>query len=116
MKAVRSSCEENFSSKQFYHIFKDEVYVALSFDGMYFTETTKYRPYRSYSANKVSYDYFVSAFYNIIGLPIVVFNFSNNYGSYQFLEKFILLCVDNIRFLKFGLQERKLCARLALCS
>ena len=62
----------------------------------FFAETTKYDPHSPYSASKASSDHFVRAFHDTYGLPIVISNCSNNYGSYQFPEKLIPLFINNI--------------------
>jgi dTDP-glucose 4,6-dehydratase len=62
-----------------------------------FTEETSYDPHSPYSASKASSDHFVRAYHDTYGLPIVISNCSNNYGSYQFPEKLIPLCINNIK-------------------
>ena len=81
----------------FYHVSTDEVYGDLDFDDSLFTETTAYDPHSPYSASKASSDHFVRAYYDTYGLPIVISNCSNNYGSHQFPEKLIPLFINNIR-------------------
>ncbi len=83
--------------KLFYHVSTDEVYGALEFDGTFFTEETKYDPHSPYSASKASSDHFVRAFHDTYGLPVVVSNCSNNYGSHHFPEKLIPLAINNIK-------------------
>ena len=85
----------NFSNKLFYHVSTDEVYGSLGEDG-FFTEETAYNPHSPYSASKASSDHFVRAFADTYGLPTVISNCSNNYGSYQFPEKLIPLFINNI--------------------
>ena len=85
----------NFSNKLFYHVSTDEVYGSLGEDG-FFTEETAYDPHSPYSASKASSDHFVRAFADTYGLPTVISNCSNNYGSYQFPEKLIPLFINNI--------------------
>ena len=104
---------------RFYHISTDEVYGALELtdpDGIespfttrassehhhaygskFFTEDTKYQPHSPYSASKAGSDHFVRAFHDTYGMPTIVTNCSNNYGSYQFPEKLIPLFINNIR-------------------
>lgn len=81
--------------QQFYHISTDEVYGSLGETG-YFTETTPYDPRSPYSASKASSDHFVRAYYHTYHLPVKISNCSNNYGPYQFPEKLIPLCINNI--------------------
>ena len=95
LEAAKVFWSENFTNKLFYHVSTDEVYGSLGEDG-FFTETTKYDPHSPYSASKASSDHFVRAFHDTYGLPIVISNCSNNYGSYQFPEKLIPLFINNI--------------------
>lgn len=81
--------------QQFYHISTDEVYGSLGETG-YFKETTPYDPRSPYSASKASSDHFVRAYYHTYHLPVKISNCSNNYGPYQFPEKLIPLCINNI--------------------
>jgi dTDP-glucose 4,6-dehydratase len=82
--------------KRFYHVSTDEVYGSLGETG-YFTEETKYDPHSPYSASKASSDHLVRAYHDTYGLPIVISNCSNNYGSFQFPEKLIPLAINNIK-------------------
>jgi dTDP-glucose 4,6-dehydratase len=95
LQAAKEFWDGNFINKLFYHVSTDEVYGSLGDKG-FFTETTKYDPHSPYSASKASSDHFVRAFYDTYGLPIVISNCSNNYGSYQFPEKLIPLFINNI--------------------
>ncbi len=84
------------AGKKFYHISTDEVYGSLGDEGM-FTEETRYDPHSPYSASKASSDHFVRAYTDTFGLPAVISNCSNNYGSFQFPEKLIPLFINNIK-------------------
>ena len=95
LQAAKSYWKHNFKNKLFYHISTDEVYGSLSDEG-FFTEKTNYDPHSPYSASKASSDHFVRAFSDTYGLPIVISNCSNNYGSFQFPEKLIPLFINNI--------------------
>jgi dTDP-glucose 4,6-dehydratase len=86
-------------NKMFYHISTDEVYGTLGEEGL-FTEETRYDPHSPYSASKASSDHFVRAYHDTFGLPVVISNCSNNYGSFQFPEKLIPLFIHNIRHKK----------------
>src|SRR5882762_7271817 len=81
--------------KLFYHVSTDEVYGSLGAEG-FFTEETPYDPRSPYSASKASSDHFVMAWHHTYGLPIVLSNCSNNYGSHHFPEKLIPLMINNI--------------------
>lgn len=79
----------------FYHVSTDEVYGSLGDTGL-FTEETPYDPRSPYSASKASSDHLVKAYHHTYGLPVVISNCSNNYGSHQFPEKLIPLMINNI--------------------
>ncbi len=95
------ACKEvwngEWKNHRFYHVSTDEVYGALKMDNTLFTEETKYEPHSPYSAAKASSDHFVRAYHDTYGLPVVVSNCSNNYGSHQFPEKLIPLVINNIK-------------------
>lgn len=95
LQAARLFWNGDFENKLFYHVSTDEVYGSLGETG-YFLETTPYDPHSPYSASKASSDHFVRAFHDTYGLPTVISNCSNNYGSYQFPEKLIPLFINNI--------------------
>ena len=79
---------------KFHHISTDEVYGSLGEHGK-FQETTPYDPSSPYSASKAGSDHLVRAWNRTFGLPILITNCSNNYGSYQFPEKLIPLMIIN---------------------
>ena len=79
----------------FHHISTDEVYGSLGETG-FFSETTPYNPRSPYSASKAGSDHLVMAYNHTYGIPVTVSNCSNNYGPYQFPEKFIPLMILNI--------------------
>ncbi|MDA3880192.1 MAG: dTDP-glucose 4,6-dehydratase [Prolixibacteraceae bacterium] len=96
LNAARSIWTNNSEGKLFYHISTDEVYGSLGNEGI-FTEETAYDPHSPYSAAKASSDHFVRAYHDTFGLPTLISNCSNNYGSYQFPEKLIPLFINNIK-------------------
>jgi dTDP-glucose 4,6-dehydratase len=85
----------NYEGKLFYHVSTDEVYGSLGAEG-FFTEETPYDPRSPYSASKASSDHFVMAWHHTYGLPVILSNCSNNYGSNHFPEKLIPLMINNI--------------------
>lgn len=95
LNAAKNQWKDNFGGKRFYHVSTDEVYGSLGAEGL-FTETTSYDPNSPYSASKASSDHFVRAYGETYGLPYVLTNCSNNYGSYHFPEKLIPLFINNI--------------------
>jgi len=96
LNAAKHIWKDNFEGKLFYHVSTDEVYGSLGDEGM-FVETTAYDPHSPYSASKASSDHFVRAYHDTYGLPVVISNCSNNYGSFQFPEKLIPLFINNIK-------------------
>ena len=96
LNAAKYIWKDNMEGKRFYHISTDEVYGSLGAEGI-FTEETAYDPHSPYSASKASSDHFVRAYLDTFGLPTVISNCSNNYGSFQFPEKLIPLFIHNIK-------------------
>ena len=96
LNAAKNAWAGNMEGKRFYHISTDEVYGSLGKEG-FFTEKTAYDPRSPYSAAKASSDHFVRAYFHTYGLPVVVSNCSNNYGSHHFPEKLIPLAINNIK-------------------
>lgn len=92
----KTSLDNKAEGKLFYHVSTDEVYGSLGAEGL-FTERTNYDPHSPYSASKASSDHFVRAYYDTFGLPVVISNCSNNYGSHHFPEKLIPLAINNIK-------------------
>lgn len=83
--------------KRFHHVSTDEVFGALSLeDSGKFTEDTSYNPRSPYAASKAGSDHLVRAYATTYGLPISITNCSNNFGPYQFPEKFIPLAITNL--------------------
>ncbi|MGB0981091.1 MAG: dTDP-glucose 4,6-dehydratase [Winogradskyella sp.] len=95
LNAFKSTWQNNWKDKRFYHISTDEVYGTLGEKG-YFTETTAYQPNSPYSASKASSDHFVRAYGETYKMPYVISNCSNNYGPNHFPEKLIPLFINNI--------------------
>lgn len=96
LNAAKHIWKDKMEDKRFYHISTDEVYGSLGSEGM-FTEESAYDPHSPYSSSKASSDHFVRAYLDTFGLPTVISNCSNNYGSYQFPEKLIPLFIHNIK-------------------
>ncbi|GBE09367.1 MAG TPA: dTDP-glucose 4,6-dehydratase [Gammaproteobacteria bacterium] len=88
--------DDKKESFRFHHVSTDEVYGSLGDDGM-FLETTPYDPSSPYSASKASSDHLVRSWQRTFGLPVVLTNCSNNYGSYQYPEKLIPLMLQKAR-------------------
>ena len=87
----------NSKVKRFHHISTDEVFGALSLDSKNkFNENTKYDPHSPYSASKAGSDHLARAYHDTFDLPVTITNCSNNFGPFQFPEKFISLGITNV--------------------
>ena len=83
--------------KKFHHISTDEVYGSLELgEKSIFNERTNYNPRSPYSASKAGSDHLVRAYYHTYNLSVTISNCSNNFGPYQFPEKFISLAITNL--------------------
>jgi dTDP-glucose 4,6-dehydratase len=83
--------------KRFHHVSTDEVFGALGLESKEkFDESTTYNPHSPYAASKAASDHLVRAYADTYGLPITISNCSNNFGPYQFPEKFIPLAITNL--------------------
>lgn len=77
---------------RFVHVSTDEVYGSLGPSGK-FTETTPLAPNSPYAATKAASDLLVLSYVHTFHFPAIVTRCSNNYGPYQFPEKFIPLMI-----------------------
>jgi dTDP-glucose 4,6-dehydratase len=83
--------------ERFHHISTDEVFGALQLNTKEkFSHDTAYNPHSPYSASKAASDHLVRAYGTTYGLPYTITNCSNNYGEYQFPEKFLPLTITNL--------------------
>lgn len=80
---------------RFVHVSTDEVYGTLGPDDAPFTETTPLDPTSPYAASKAASDLLVQSFVRTHGVDALITRCSNNYGPYQFPEKFIPLMTLN---------------------
>ncbi len=87
--------KHNYENFRFHHISTDEVYGSLGRDDPPFSEITPYAPNSPYAASKAASDHLVRAYGHTYGLPYTLTNCSNNYGPYQFPEKYIPLMILN---------------------
>jgi dTDP-glucose 4,6-dehydratase len=79
---------------RFVQVSTDEVYGPLG-PGTRADERAVLRPTSPYAASKAAADLLVGSFVRTYGFPAVITRSSNNYGEYQFPEKFIPLMVTN---------------------
>jgi len=77
---------------RFLHVSTDEVYGSLGEHGQ-FSEESPLQPNSPYAATKAASDLLVLAYVRTHAFPAVVTRCSNNYGPYQFPEKFIPLMI-----------------------
>jgi len=77
----------------FVHVSTDEVYGSRE-EG-FFLETDPLEPSSPYSASKAGADRLAHAYRVTYGLPVVILRPSNNYGPFQYPEKFIPLFATN---------------------
>lgn len=83
--------------KHFHHISTDEVFGSLDLGSdEQFSEERPYDPSNPYAASKAGSDHLVRAYARTFGLPVTITNCSNNFGPYQFPEKFIPLAITNL--------------------
>jgi dTDP-glucose 4,6-dehydratase len=82
-----------FKTNRFIQISTDEVYGTLAKG--FFTESSPFLPNSPYSASKASADLLVRSYFKTFNLPALITRSTNNYGPYQFPEKFIPLFISN---------------------
>ncbi len=77
----------------FVHISTDEVYGSR--DEGFFREDDPLNPSSPYAASKTGADRLAHAYFVTYGAPVVILRPSNNFGPYQYPEKFIPLFATN---------------------
>jgi len=82
--------KQGFNGKKFLQISTDEVYGSLGRTGK-FKEDNLLEPNSPYSSSKAGADLLVRAYHQTYGFPAMISRCSNNYGPYQFPEKFVPL-------------------------
>ena len=90
-------CVRHFDIEKLLHISTAEAYGALP-DACAppFMEDSPLKPRNPYSASKAGADHLAAAAYLSHGLPVVITRSGNNYGPYQFPEKFVPLAITNL--------------------
>lgn len=83
--------------ERYHQVSTDEVYGDLPLDrpDLFFTESTPLHTSSPYSASKAAADLLVQSYVRTYGLAATISRCSNNYGPYQFPEKFIPLMIIN---------------------
>ncbi len=82
------------SVPRFVHVSTDEVYGDIPPD-VFADEKFPLRPSSPYSASKAAADLLVCSYVRTYGVPALITRSSNNYGPYQFPEKFVPLMITN---------------------
>jgi dTDP-glucose 4,6-dehydratase len=82
------------SVSRFVHVSTDEVYGDIP-PGAFADETFPLKPSSPYSASKAAGDLLVRSYVRTYQFPAVITRSSNNYGHYQFPEKFVPLMITN---------------------
>jgi dTDP-glucose 4,6-dehydratase len=80
--------------ERFVHISTDEVYGDMA-PNAFANEDSALQPSSPYSASKASSDLLVRSYVRTYGFPGLITRSSNNYGPYQFPEKFLPLMITN---------------------
>jgi dTDP-glucose 4,6-dehydratase len=89
LEALRRSPHVAF----FVHVSTDEVYGSR--DEGFFKENDPLDPSSPYSASKAGADRLAHAYFMTYGVPVTIVRPSNNYGPFQYPEKFIPLFATN---------------------
>lgn len=84
---------KNSDAAFFIHVSTDEVYGSR--DEGFFREDDTLNPSSPYAASKAGADRLAYSYWVTYGLPIIILRPSNNFGPYQYPEKFIPLFVTN---------------------
>src|SRR5689334_7567266 len=79
---------------RFVHVSTDEVYGDIP-PGSFADEDFPLQPSSPYSASKAASDLLVRSYVRTYKFPAVITRSSNNYGPYQFPEKFVPLMITN---------------------
>lgn len=80
---------------RFLQVSTDEVYGSLAPDEPAFSEDSPLLPNSPYAASKAAADLLVRAYHRSYGLLTLITRCGNNYGPYQFPEKFLPLFISN---------------------
>ncbi len=78
-----------FKIKRFVHVSTDEVYGDSTDTRSRFKETAPLRPSNPYAATKAAAEFIVTTAVRTYGLPAVIVRPANNYGPWQYPEKFV---------------------------
>lgn len=83
-----------YNLKRYHQISTDEVYGDLDVNDIKsFSEEDILNPSSPYSVSKASADMLVMSYFRTFNLPVTISRCSNNYGPYQYPEKFIPIII-----------------------
>jgi len=96
---IAEAIKKNYSKRQLkkfklIHVSTDEVYGNVL--GKPSSESESYKPNSPYAASKASMDHILRSYKETYNLPLIIVNCCNNYGPYQFPEKFIPTAIINL--------------------
>ncbi|MGO9642776.1 MAG: dTDP-glucose 4,6-dehydratase [Candidatus Acidiferrales bacterium] len=80
--------------ERFVHVSTDEVYGDMQ-PGAFADENSQLQPNSPYSASKAGSDLLVRSYVRTFDFPAIITRSSNNYGPFQFPEKFLPLMITN---------------------
>ena len=80
---------------RFLQVSTDEVYGSLGPTSPAFTEQSPLEPNSPYAASKAAADLLARAYHSSYDLAVMITRSGNNYGPYQFPEKFLPLFITN---------------------
>ena len=83
-----------FGIEKYVQVSTDEVYGSVKEDS--FKETDALNPSSPYSASKAAADLLCCSYFKTYNLPVTITRCTNNFGPYQFPEKFIPLAITNL--------------------
>jgi len=93
---VLLDCARECGIKRFLQVSTDEVMGSLPDDETaFFTEDSPFQPNSPYAASKAAAEHLVRAANHTFGLNTVITRCGNNYGPWQFPEKFLPLMLAN---------------------
>jgi dTDP-glucose 4,6-dehydratase len=84
-----------YGISRFLQVSTDEVYGSLAPDEPAFSEDSPLLPNSPYAASKAAADLLVRAYHRSYRIPTFITRCGNNYGPYQFPEKFLPLFITN---------------------
>jgi dTDP-glucose 4,6-dehydratase len=80
---------------RFLQVSTDEVYGSLGPTDPPFSEQNSLHPNNPYAASKAAADLLARAYHHTFDLPVLITRCGNNYGPYQYPEKFLPLFITN---------------------